>query len=296
MHVVVFGAGSLGSLIGGLLAEVHEVTLVGRPPHVEAVREGGLRIVGRLDRTVHPEAVTTLEATPADLALVTVKAYDTPVAAESLARGDLGTALSLQNGMENEATLAAALDCPVLAGTTTFGARLREPGVVECTGVGSVTLGPRPGDPDDWGTAEVVGRALRKAAFDVRLAADMAPHRWEKLAVNAGINPVTALARVDNGALADGPAGDVASAAAAEVADVARDLGVEVGDAREAVADVAASTAANRSSMYQDVLAGRRTEIDAISGYAVEAAREPLPVNEALSGLVRAWETERGLR
>lgn len=300
MDVVVFGAGSLGSLIGGLLAADHDVTLVGRSPHVDAVRESGLALTGLVERHVSPDAVTELDSTHADLAVVTVKAYDTPAAAAALARCDLGAALSLQNGMGNEETLAGRLDCPVLAGTTDFGARYREPGAVECTGVGSVTLGPRPGAEGgpDGDVAKRVGTAFDEAGIETRVEPDMRARLWEKLAVNAGINPVTALARVENGALLDGPAAEVAERAAIEVAGVARSSGVDLTDAsaRETLRRVASATARNRSSMLQDVEAGRRTEIDAIAGYVVERADEPVPVNEALAGLVRAWEAARGLR
>jgi len=297
MEVVVFGAGSLGSLIGGLLAAEHDVTLVGREAHVRAIREGGLEVTGHVERTVQPRAVTEIGDTHADLALVTVKSYDTPTAAEALGSCDLGAALSLQNGMGNEETLAGSLGCPVLAGTTTFGANLREPGVVECTGVGSVVVGPRPGG-DEVDEATAVGEAFRLAGIQTRVETDMAPALWEKLVVNAGINPVTALARVENGALADGPAGPVAEGAAVEVASVARRRGVDLSDraARAALADVIETTADNRSSMLQDVSAGRRTEVDAIAGYVVDHADEPVPVNETLMWLLQAWENERGLR
>ena len=302
MDVVVFGAGSLGSLIGGLLACEHDVTLVGRAPHVDAIEADGLRVSGAVERHVYPAAVTDVTDVGerrADLAVVTVKAYDTESAAESLARCDLGVTLSLQNGMGNEATLADTLDCPVLAGTTDYGARYREPGVVECTGVGEVVLGPRPGGGTvDSDPATDVGDAFRASGIETRVEADMRPHLWEKLAVNAGINPVTALARIENGALVDGPAGPIAERAAVEVAGVARAAGVDLPDrkAREAVGRVASATAANRSSMLQDVEAGRRTEIDAIAGYVVERTDGLVPVNETLAALLRGWESARGLR
>jgi len=301
MDVVVFGAGSLGSLLGGLLTTEHDVTLVGREPHVDAVRADGLRLTGLVEETVHPTAVTELTAQRPDLVVVAVKTYDTPEAAAAIANVDAGAVLSLQNGMGNEAVLADLVAAPVLAGTTNYGARLVEPGVVECTGVGDVTLGPRPcGDAEEAriDLAESAGEAFRDAGVETRVEADMAPRLWEKLAVNAGINPVTALARVENGALLDGPAGEVAERAAVEVAGVARTQGVDLTDAaaREAVRRVAEATAANRSSMLQDVEAGRRTEIDAILGYAVDHAAGPVPTNATLLALVSAWETGRGLR
>lgn len=97
---------------------------------------------------------------------------------------------------------------------------------------------------------------------------------WRKLAVNAGINPTTALAGVENGALADGPLHDVASEAAREVARVAREQGIELaeGEAVAALESVVEATARNTSSMAQDVEAGTKTEIDAINGAVVDRA------------------------
>jgi 2-dehydropantoate 2-reductase len=295
MDVCVFGAGSLGSLVGGLLAREHDVTLVGRDPHVSTIRERGLRVQGAFEFVVEPRARTD-PPERADLAVVTVKAFDTPAAAATLADCDLEACLSLQNGMGNEERLAASLDCPVLAGTCTYGAMRPEPGVVECTGVGEVVLGPREGGESP--TAQRVFTAFDDAGVVTDLAADMPRRLWEKLAVNAGINPVTALARVENGALVEGPANDLAVTAAREVAAVARDAGVDLADAAatDAVERVATATAANTSSMHQDVLAGRRTEVDAISGYVVDHADRPVPATATMTQLLRAWERERGLR
>lgn len=316
MDVVVFGAGSLGSLVGGLLAREHEVTLVGRDPHVAAVRESGLRVEGEFDFAVHPGATTDGTGLEADLAVVTVKAFDTEPAAETLATGDFDAVLSLQNGMGNEETLAQSLDCPVLAGTATYGAVLREPGRVECTGRGEVVLGPRDGGTS--GVADTTGRAFAAVGFDVTVADDM-PHRlWEKLAVNAAINATTALARVPNGAVLEDPINAIAADAARETAQVARAEGVDLGDeaAVRAVERVADATAANTSSMQQDVLADCRTEVDAINGYVCERAGEfgdgrdgdgddrdggsgdsdgggiAVPVNRTMTALLRAWEDE----
>jgi 2-dehydropantoate 2-reductase len=296
VDVIVFGAGSLGSLIGGLLARAHDVTLVGRDPHVETVAADGLSVDGEFDVRVAPDATTALprDAT-ADLAIVTVKAADTDAAAAALADCDLGSALSLQNGMGNERTLAARLDCPVLAGTCTYGALLADPGRVTCTGVGEVTLGPPEGGSSD--RADEVGAAFSAAGIETTVAADMPRRLWEKLAVNAGINATTALARVENGALVDGPGHGVATAAARETARAARAAGVDLSteDAVAAVERVADATAANTSSMHQDVLAERATEVDAINGYVADRA-DDAPVNRTLADLLRAWERARELR
>ncbi|MDT3436974.1 ketopantoate reductase family protein [Haloarcula sp. 1CSR25-25] len=293
MDIVVVGAGSLGSLVGGLLARAHDVTLVGRDPHVGTVSEDGLSVVGTEQFRVHPSAQTTVPRR-ADLALVTVKAYDTAAVGADLADCALDACLSLQNGMGNEERLAAELDCPVLAGTCSYGARLREPGTVAFTGRGEVVLGDRNGGRS--AVADDVGTAFRAAGIETTVATDMPTRLWEKLAVNAGINAVTALARVENGALADSPADAIAADAARETAAVAREQDIDLSDERAVslVERVVRDTAANHSSMYQDVSADQQTEIDAINGYVADTATVPVPVNETLAALVRTWERHRG--
>jgi 2-dehydropantoate 2-reductase len=193
--------------------------------------------------------------------------------------------------MGNEATLADHLDCPVLAGTCTYGARLAEAGQVACTGRGEVVLGPRDGGVSE--TADRVGGAFVAADVRTTVAADMPTRLWAKLAVNAAVNATTALARVENGALVEGPGESLAADAARETARVAREQGVELSDDRalELTRQVVGDTAENRSSMLQDVEAGQRTEIDAINGYVADVADTAVPVNATLTRLVKAWET-----
>lgn len=292
MEIVVFGAGSLGSLLGGLLARAHDVTLVGRDPHMAAIAEDGLRIRGAVDDHVSPTAVTSARGCDADVAIVTVKAYDTDAAVTALGSNHYAAVLSLQNGLTEE-RLAAGLEATVLAGTATYGARLAAPGVVECTGRGRVAIGRHGGGTDLW--AERVGKAFRDVGATVLVATDMPRRRWEKLAVNAAINPLTALTRVENGALADTPLNSIARSAARETAQTARACGVELTDDRAiaAVESVVDATATNRSSMLQDVERGSRTEIGAICGAIVDRATErgvDVPTIELLNALVSGWE------
>lgn len=313
MKVVVFGAGSLGSLIGGSLARAHDVTLLGRDPHMGTVRRSGLEITGEYGFRTYPDART--DGPPeADLAVLTTKAFDTESAARALV-GRADCVLSLQNGMGNEEVLRTELD-RVLAGTCTYGALYREPGVVRCTGRGEVVLGTLPetgsetsdrGDRDDSAdradrsdrtVADRVGAAFQEAGIETTVVDDMTDRLWEKLAINAAINPVTALAGVPNGALRTGEAQRLATGAACETARVARSQGVDLAEDRAlaALEDVLETTAANDSSMLQDVQQERRTEIDAISGYVVDRASEPVPITGTLRDLVRAWERAQGLR
>lgn len=296
MDIVVFGAGSLGSLIGGLLAREHRVTLVGRDPHVSTIREHGLRIDGKAGAHVHPDATTDGSGLAADLACVTVKSFDTPEAARVLATGDYGAVLSLQNGAGNEERLATVLDVPILAGTATYGAMLQESGRVECTGIGDVALGSPDGGESEL--ADYAGEAFVGAGLRCTVATDMPRRLWEKCAVNAAINPLTALADAENGVILNESAWSIAAEAARETARVAREAGVDLSDdqALDALSKIARDTASNTSSMARDTGRGRRTEIDAINGYVVERATGPVPVNATLTGLIKTWELSHGLR
>lgn len=298
MDIVVFGAGSLGSLLGGLLSTCHDVTLVGRNPHIETIQTEGLQITGLQNYRRYPVATTAVPAST-ELVVVTVKAYDTAGTAKELKTVDMDAVLSVQNGMGNEAQLAEELSAPVLAGTCSYGARQSGPGVVEYTGEGEIVVGDHRGGTSPL--AKRVGAAFTNANMNVTVAADMPRRLWEKLAVNAGINGPTALSGVSNGALLQGDGANIALSAASEVASVAQASNIELSEeqAMTAVTDVAAATAANMSSMHQDVISTSRTEVDSIYGFVetkAAATGVDVPIIKTLGGLIRMWELEQGLR
>ncbi len=293
MDIVVFGAGAVGSLIGGLLAREHAVTLVGRDPHMKAVAADGLHVTGAITDRTYPEATTDGQDRQAQLAIVTVKAYDTDTAAQTLATGKYDAVLSLQNGLGNEETLAAALpaDTTVLAGTTTYGASVTGPGVVQASGLGTVTLGHPTGAQSP--IAETAGHAFRTAGITTTVTPEMPRVLWKKLAINVGVNPVTAVLDCQNGALESGPERQTATRATRETARVARAHGIELSEetAITALRETITTTADNVSSMCQDLRAGERTEIDAIAGTVIdnaETAAVPVPTVRTLAELVRA--------
>lgn len=291
MELLVFGAGSLGSLLGGLFAREHEVTLIGREAHVQQVEAEGLAITGMVDERVHPRAKTDVTDVTADIALVTVKSYDTQAAAQALGSANIDAVCSLQNGLGNEEILADTLSIPILGGSVTYGADLIEPGVVEMTGAGSITVGPFRDGGEQFSSSLI--DAFHAADIEASATEDIETTLWRKVAINAAINPVAALARCRNGALVEGPLADVADAAAREAAAVARENGVAMDDdaITDDVQEVAEATAANRCSMLQDVLSGGRTEINAINGAIVDRSDGvDVPVNETLTSLVRGLE------
>lgn len=291
MNITLLGTGALACLLGARLAAVAEVTLVGTwAEGVAAVRRAGVRVEGA--GAVPVQAALAHEPTPpAELVLVVVKAWQTPYAAQQLPRrlAPDGVAVTLQNGLGNLEQLGPHAHL----GVTTQGATLLGPGHVRPGGAGPTHIaGP------GW-IADLLGRAGMEAHTADTGQIDSL--LWGKLAVNCGINALTALLRVPNGELLARPdAAALMEAAAEECAAVARARGLSLpfSSAAAQARRVAAGTAINRSSMFQDILRGAPTEVDAINGAVAQAGETlgvPVPVNATLWRLVRALAaTEQG--
>ncbi len=294
MRIAVLGAGAVGSVVGGLLSPGHEVTLIARREHAEAVTEGGLHITGDIERTFHPSAVTSVDGLPEqELVLITTKAYDTAAAAAQAAplvgKGTL--VMSLQNGLGNDEIMEKAFGDRAMVGVPILGATYLGPGYVRLAGMGEIIVGHVHGDK---GKAIVVRDVLSNAGMISWAVENIQPKIWMKAIVNASINPITALIREENGSiLRSEPLLELSRSACREGARAAQANGVCLGadDPFQIVLEVLRTTAHNRSSMLQDVERSKRTEIDQINGELVrrgEGKGLPMPVNRTLWTLVRS--------
>ena len=304
MKIVLVGAGAVGSLFGAALFDAgHEVTLVGRPDHVAAIRSAGLRIEGPRARTVRLPATTDLGRARADAVLVTVKTFHLLATARAIGAeiAPAAPVLLLENGLGIEAVAEAGLRAGgwtapapwLVRAINSVPSTWIAPGVVRETGTGEVLLptldAPTPGRAH----VPLFRDLLGSAGIPVRLVADFPREVWRKALVNAAINPVTALHGVPNGALAQDPLRAEALQLLREAQAAARAAGFAFPDG-EAEADldrVVRATAENRSSMLQDLDRGRPTEIDAISGELVRIAEAhgiDLPATRAVVAAVRA--------
>lgn len=295
MEVLIFGAGAMGSLLGGLLSIRQHVVLVGRRDHMEAIEAHGLRITGKTQRIVRPRAATRVPpgAHP-NLVIVATKAYDTSAAMTRLKPfTDSALFLTLQNGLENAEVIARSAR-RVVVGTTAHGVTSLGPGEIRHAGVGDTTIGPWKG----VGREDVVRvrDVLDEAGIPTRISEDIRSELWAKLVVNAAINPLAALADVPNGRLVhDADLARILDEIGREAASVAQAEGVRL-DADATLRRtrlIARRTAANRASMLQDLDRHRRTEVEAITGAVVRAAARhgiDVPLNQVLYALVRARE------
>jgi len=228
-----------------------------------------------------------------DIAIGTTKTAGTTWAAGTAARllAPDGVALTIQNGLGNYEILVEHVGRERAAvGVIYVGAQIVK-GELRATGPGKVEIG-RPSAAAPRAKLDGFARLLRDGGMDVTVVDDPWPAVWRKVVTNAAVNPLTALVRRTNAELlADAPASRVADGIAREVARVATAAGVQIGE-DEAVKQwraMAALTGANRSSMLQDVEAGRPTEIEAISGaVAREGERRGVaaPLNQAMTLLV----------
>lgn len=295
MRFLVFGAGAIGSLIGGSLARKHAVALVGRAPGMEAIRRDGLRVEGLTELHVRPEALESVAgAAPPDVVIVTTKSYDTAAAVEAL-RPFLRTAtfLSLQNGLGNVELLSRHAD-RVVGGITYHGVTPRGPGRIYHAGRGDTVIGAVKGVSRE--ETEGIAEAFRGCGLGVTVTEPIGSALWTKAVVNACFNPLTGLLRVPSGALDRiAPLRECSATIVDEALAVAAAHGVPL--ERESllarVGEVSRATATNRSSMLQDLERGRRTEIDAINGAIARLGEEKgiaCPANRLLTLLVKAAE------
>ncbi|HVL47412.1 MAG TPA: 2-dehydropantoate 2-reductase [Candidatus Thermoplasmatota archaeon] len=299
MRVVILGAGAMGSFFGALLARDHDVTLVARPDHARAVREGGLTVSGRTTFAARPKAVEAVADVEghADLVLVAVKAYDTRAAADVLKPivGRDTLIATLQNGLGNVETLLDRFAAKrVVAGATSHGVTFVEPGHVRHAGLGYTVVGSPVGETAAAKTvADLLGAAGHETALSERILGEV----WAKVVVNAAINPVTAITGLPNGALLEQPhLKEIMTLAAEEAVEVAKAERAPLPDDDLVIRArvVAERTAENKSSMLQDVERGRRTEIDAISGEIAARGRRlgvDTPVTRTLVALVKGIES-----
>ncbi|MGB8983558.1 MAG: 2-dehydropantoate 2-reductase [Anaerolineales bacterium] len=293
-NILIVGTGALATLFAARLAQAgHPITMLGSwQAGLEALRAHGARMLANgEEHHFEVRAIDDPRKCPGiKYALVLVKAWQTEHAAVQLKEclAEDGLAVTLQNGLGNRETLARSLGRGRVAlGTTTTGATLLGPGRVRVGGEGTISIEQNPA----LGPLETV---LRSAQFNVNVVEDAQSLVWGKLVINAAINPLTALLRVPNGELLERPAArQMMGTLAVETANVAKAENVDLPfpDPVAAAEEVARKTAANHSSMLQDVLRGAPTEIDAICGAVVNAAQThkiDTPANWACWKLVRA--------
>ena len=302
MKIAVVGAGAMGCLFGGLLADVgNEVHLVDVwQEHVDTINQKGLQISGLSgDRRITSIRATT---NPADvgicrLVIVFVKASATRAAVEHaqplLAEDSI--LLTLQNGLGNVETISSIVGPDkVIAGVTGHGSTLLAPASIHHAGQGTTVIGSVSQASDD--RLEMIRTTFQKAGIETETDQNVMGLIWGKLMANIGINALTAITGMTNGQLLEYPeTEELLEEAVQEAMAVARrkNILLKEPDPVAYVKKVCRATAENRSSMLQDIQRGKLTEIDVINGAVLQEGiilGMATPVNKTLTLLVKAME------
>lgn len=191
--VAILGAGAVGSAVGGLLAlRGVDITLIGRQPHVDAIKKQGLQITGvRGSRCIRVNATTAHSAMRGkDVVLVCIKAQDTNQVSSLLKRYANGIIVSLQNGVHNYEIITKKTGRPCLVGIVNFNAVFLKPGTVSITMDGDIRIGDPAGEND---AILVDVKRLLSLAFKSSIEPHIVESMWGKLLFNS-MNPLAALA------------------------------------------------------------------------------------------------------
>jgi 2-dehydropantoate 2-reductase len=304
LKIAIIGPGAMGLFFAAHLQQSGQDVWVldHRPERAAQLHHDGLTLLtmaGDERHHVLNVAHETAAIGPCDLVLMKVKAHQTQTAAQYLPAllQDGGIALTLQNGIGNLESMAAVVGPHrLLAGVTMLGVTKLDVGRIRHAGHGPIILGLPPNSQVTSQEMAAIVELMQQAGLDCQASFDILAVLWNKLLINVGINPVTALTQLPNGQLPAVPAAwQVVTAAVQEAYEVALALGLApVADPLSRVRQVCQATAANRSSMLQDVLAHRQTEIDAINGQIVTHGQQvqvPTPVNTLLTRLIKALES-----
>ncbi|MCX7147130.1 MAG: 2-dehydropantoate 2-reductase [Sulfuritalea sp.] len=293
MKTAVMGAGAVGCYYGGMLARAgHEVILIGRQQHVEAVRRDGLFLDTKAFQAHVPmQADTAVSAMQgAKLVLCCVKSTDTESAATDMApylEPD-AVVLSLQNGVDNAERLQAALGREVVPTVVYVATEMAGPGHVKHHGRGELVIGPS-------AASDRLAKLFADAGVPVQISDNVTGALWAKLIINCAYNALSAITQLPYGRLVQGAGVEqVMHDVVQECLAVARAAGIAVsGDMWEAVQRIAQTMPGQLSSTAQDLARHKPSEIDHLNGYVVrkgEALGIATPVNRVLHATVRLLE------
>lgn len=293
--ILILGAGAIGSIYGALLSRKNDVTMIGDKAHVKAINSNGLLITGDLNETFHLKADTRIGDIPEKtLIILTSKAYDLERAVggiSELLKKDT-VVLVLQNGLGNEEIVGHIVGdrAQVLRGITRMAAEFFKPGEVKFWNGETIIQ-------NDENGAEIA-RILNSCGLRAKLSENVEREVWTKLVVNCVVNPLTALFHVRNSAIWVDSLKAVRHGIVNECIAVAEAEGIALPANLAKRIDRRVGTYTNFSSMYQDIVKGKKTEIDFLNGKIVDLGRKhsiPAPINATLTSLIKFLEDRNGV-
>jgi 2-dehydropantoate 2-reductase len=298
MKVAVMGAGAVGCYYGAMLGRAgHPVVLIGRPAFVEAASREGLLLESRhFTGRVAVEADTSPSAAgDADLVLFCVKSGDTESAGAALAPylAPHASILSMQNGVDNAARLAAVSGRTAIPAVVYVACEMVGPAHVRHHGRGDLAIGPAP-------SSAAIAALMSAAGMPSEVSDHVADALWCKLIINCAYNALSAISQLAYGELMRQPhVLDTMRSVFDECVGVAAEDGITLPDTLwQSLLDIGTSMAGQRSSTAQDLARGRKSEIDHLNGYVVRRGRQlgrATPVNRTLLCVVQLLERTRSI-
>lgn len=306
MKIVVVGPGAMGCLFAAHLSKKEEVVLLDKnAQRARIINDKGIKVEGisgnwqaKVKAIADPSKIESV-----DLIIICVKSYDTKNAAraiKNIAKEDT-TVLTLQNGVGNIEIIGELIGYDkVVGGVTSQGATLLGNGHIRHAGRGETVIGRIDGKIP--AQMRDIREAFNKIGLKTRISRDIKGLIWSKLIINVGINALTAITRLKNGKLIefDGTR-QILKDAVTEATKVAKRKRIKLiyDDPLTKVEAVCEATAGNISSMLQDVLKKKKTEIDFINNVVVRHGQSigiPVPVNSVLVDLVKTIEASYSLK
>jgi 2-dehydropantoate 2-reductase len=300
MKIAIVGAGAMGCMYGAKLSAVptNEVYLIDVwKEHIDSINENGLLMEENEKLVIYANVSGISDAAlvgPCDLAIIFVKSTltGTAVKTNKAVFGPDTVVLTLQNGLGNIDLICAEMgDNNVIAGTTAHGATMLGPGKMRHAGSGKTIIGELDGKRS--GRIVKIASVLEAAGLETDISDNVIGLVWDKLIVNVGINALTGITKLHNGEILNYPEiVELMEAAVSEAFTVARTKGIKLSyeDPVAHTKAVCAATAANKSSMLQDILNHKQTEINMINGAIVRegaSAGVDAPVNMVLTNLIK---------
>jgi len=293
MRIIVLGAGAIGSTYGARLSKHHDVTLIGGASHVAAIQRDGLVMEGQTTGTFRLPAFTSVPAIePGTLILLTAKVNNNVACVKPIVRllPANTTIVCVQNGLYSEDLVKDLVGdrAAVLRAITQVGGVLVRPGVVDNTVAGYTLLESHEQSPK-------IAALLTEAGLDGRIVPDIKKEMWRKAIFNCVINPTTTLIGSEVGGIVDAQLNGLKQQIIDECLAVAKADGVTFDEDFVALIDRVFAGARTIASMRQDLMKGRKTEIDHMNGAVVDLGQKfgiACPVNAALTTMIRYLETK----
>lgn len=300
MNIIILGAGAIGSLYGAKLSKLNDVILIGKKQHTDKINKDGLIIKGIENEKYKLKAETEIKKINQNtLILLTTKVYDSENAIrkiEDMIKKDT-VILCLQNGLYSEKIVKDIVKdkCTVLRGITNFGAVFLEPGVVQYNSYGYTAIET---NKKENKKGREIAENFKKCGLNGYVSDNIKYDVWKKLILNCVLNPLTAIMKVENKFISEENLNPIKEIIIQECLEAAKKDGVKFDiDFVKLINDVFRDSN-NISSMRQDIIKGRKTEIDCLNGAVAELGKKHgimCPFNEGLVMMIKCLEKTQNI-